>query len=142
MILCRCQGNWFLTTGTDSQTGKCWVRCGPRMPHPPNFKPLPPTGAMLYGTVELNEEVRFYQRLQWQGLTISPVMWNRDSESPLLLCRIETHQLRARSEQEYLRLVDDMRVLGWSWDLHEGGHRYLHVDELEKVEGVAPTGPV
>lgn len=54
---------------------------------------------------------------------------------------METHDLGARDEYENERMVADMRILGWDWDLREGGHKYIHVDELEKIEGPVPEGP-
>ncbi|MDP1660390.1 MAG: hypothetical protein Q8L55_00610 [Phycisphaerales bacterium] len=33
-----------------------------------------------------------------------------------------------------------MRADGWGWDQREGGWKYFHVDELEKIEGPPPEG--
>lgn len=110
------------------------------MPHPDSFNELPPIGAVLYGAVSA-DEVRFFPKLRWKGFRVTPVYWYRDSSEPLLHCRMETHELGAKSEREHERLVEDIRTQGWHWDLREGGHKYIHVDDLEKIEGPAPDGP-
>jgi hypothetical protein len=79
--------------------------------------------------------VLFFPRLLWNRRTVTPVYWHQESTEPLLLCRMETHDLGARNEKEYQQMAKEMRTLGWDWDLREGGHKYIHVDDLEKIEG-------
>lgn len=53
---------------------------------------------------------------------------------------METHTLGAKDEREYIRLVEEKRREGWQWDIREGGFKYFHVDDIEKIEGPAPEG--
>lgn len=135
MVLAEWDGNWYLSTGINSLKGQTWLRAGRRMPHPAEFKPLPPIGAVVYGPAPV-AEVRFYPQLRWEGFPVWPFMWDIDSACPRLQIHMSTHTLPATDERSYMELVELMRAAGWGWDIMEGGFRYVHPDELDKIEGM------
>ncbi len=66
--------------------------------------------------------------------------WCRDSTEPVLRCLID-HGLiseggMAETERRIKTLIND----GWQWDQRVGGIKYVHVDDLEKIEGPPPEG--
>lgn len=143
MILCLWQGEWGTAQRLLRASQGCSVAVrnsvGPSLEQS-GFVPY------VYGTFwdrPFNDlsSIRFFPVIRWKGILVTPARWHRESSEPLLFCRMETHELGAKSEREYKRLVEDIRTLGWHWDLMEGGHKYIHVDDLEKIEGPAPDGP-
>jgi hypothetical protein len=140
MILCEWNGNWYICTGIDRTKGGCWLRCGPKMPHPHNFKPLPPVGAVLYGNTPEVDSVVFYPSLYSNGWRVEPIAWDRDSSEPILRCFLDAGQLGRMSEQEYRETVRVLREDGWHWDQRDGGEKYIHVNELERIKGPPPDG--
>ena len=143
MMLCCRDRCWFLSTGINLEKGQCWLRCGPNMPHPVSFQPLPPAGALVYGSVPFDESIRFFPELRFQGIRVTPTGWHPKSEEPLVRCEIGAGGLgggRGIDPHEYQRIVDELVNLGWEWDYREGGQGYVHVDDLEKIEGPPPEG--
>jgi len=86
------------------------------------------------------DDVLFYPLLRYQGCQVRPVSWHPESEEPLLRCAIDTNEICGLEQQEYMKRVEQLRALGWHWDYREGGTKYCHVDELEKIEGPLPVG--
>jgi hypothetical protein len=37
--------------------------------------------------------------------------------------------------------AEELIAHGWKWDWRDGGEKYFHVDDLEKIEGPPPEGP-
>lgn len=53
---------------------------------------------------------------------------------------METHDFGAISDKDYMKAVERLRADGWGVDIMEGAFKYIHVDELEKIEGPPPDG--
>ena len=62
---------------------------------------------------------------------------------------METHELLSNlardsdweaARREYARHVEAFKAEGWAWDIREGGDTYIHIDDLEKIEGPPPAG--
>ncbi|HNO79875.1 MAG TPA: hypothetical protein PKN33_17645 [Phycisphaerae bacterium] len=142
MILCKFNGSWFLSTGINWKKNKCWLRCGAMMPHPETFKPLPPIGAVLSGSVEGIEGVTFYPVLNYQNYEVWPQFWHRESAEPLLHCHIDANTLSigTTNSTEFRQRVQELQALSWKYELREGCEKYVHVDELRKIEGPPPEG--
>jgi len=105
------------------------------MPHPPTFEPLPPAGAVYYGSVPLNDKIVFFPTLQYESATVYPQWWHPESEEPILFCHMMQWEDCALSTEE-------LRKEGWQIDdPREPARGYVHVDELEKIEGPPPEGP-
>lgn len=90
--------------------------------------------------------IRFFPRLSVRGCRVVPWQWHPTAEEPLLMVFMEPEDLDlsryflkppAFKGEEIMRA---MRADGWGWDQREGGWKYFHVDELEKVEGPPPEG--
>ncbi len=150
VILCEFRGNWYLSTGISAANG-CTLRCGARMPHPAGFKPLPPVGALLYGSVFEIEAITFFPIIRRLEYPLRPVMWHPEREEPILKCYLDNSELTrdltcyndlARWNRIYKERKAALWADGWHWsDPREGCEKYLHVDELEKIEGPPPEGP-
>ena len=119
------------------------------MPSPPKFQPVPPAGALKYGSVPLSSELIFYPELYYHGLKVWPKSWDPDSSEPVLECDAmpEDGQLEDQYFQEVLEQSsidhggDSLLADGWDrWDKFVY-RKFIHVDELEKIEGPPPEGP-
>ncbi|MBL0871368.1 MAG: hypothetical protein IBJ18_12420 [Phycisphaerales bacterium] len=113
------------------------------MAQPPGMVPLPPIGAQMYG-LRPYTGMTFFPELRYRGCRVTPVFWHATATEPLLLVHMTQEDLDFskyfvkppnRTGHEIKRA---MEADGWSWDLREDGYRYLHVDELEKIEGQPP----
>ena len=141
MILCNWHDDWFLSTGIRKDGQVCWLRCSPRMPHPRDFKPLPPVGAVVYGNTNELDAITFFPNVRYRGHRVD--LWNFDPEreEPLLKCHIDPSELGGKGGMDVVRrLIEELKRDGWLWDMREGGTKYVHVDELEKIEGPPPKG--
>lgn len=88
----------------------------------------------------------FFPHLSVRGCRVTPWQWHPTAEEPLLMVHMDTTHLDlsryflkppAFKGEEIMRA---MRADGWGWDQCEGGYKYFHVDELEKIEGPPPEG--
>jgi hypothetical protein len=115
------------------------------------------------------EGITFYPETRYWGMPVHPEHWHRESEEPLLCCRLmgdeihrltgppglaEASRLAGRSEadrQHWLGLVEEAKARGrelrtrlvedgWLDGGGEGLVKYVHVDDLEKIEGPPPEG--
>jgi len=148
MILSQFGSNWFLTSGINRK-GRCGLRCGKNMPHDDTFQPLPPTGTQLYGYTDNAKDVVFYPKIYYRGCRVTPRHWQFESAEPILNCFLQPEDIGAdllggkpvpdyaNQFSAFLRLVQED---GWNWDMRDGGTKYIHVDDLEKIEGSPPEG--
>lgn len=151
MILCYWDKNWYLSTGINRDKGICWLRAMPGSTVPEWFKPLPPLGSIFYGEVSLDETVAFYPEIFYHGLKVIPVMWHPDSDEPVLMCEAMPATIRDVSSPYFLEISrsvggaqyaeEVMLPDGWQRPDRAVYQKYLHVDELEKIEGPPPDGP-
>jgi len=121
------------------------------MPHEEDFKPLPPIGAVLYKSLPTIEGISFYPEIRRLGYPLRPVMWHPEREEPILKCYLDngelTQDLTCHNDLgKWNRIYEErkaaFRADGWCWpDPREGCEKYVHVDDLEKVEGPPPEGP-
>ena len=66
--------------------------------------------------------------------------WHPESSEPLLFCRIDDGKVGGQSEAEFMQRVRELQADGWTWEFREGCEKYVHVDDLEKIEGPPPEG--
>lgn len=114
------------------------------------------------------EGIIFYPELRFHGMRVYPEHWHGESEQPLLHCLLHDnnpavdaesgttmgmiHEARESGQRERWeqlgrrretasRIVME-RLLEEGWEQLEAGlfAKYLHVDELEKIEGPPPEG--
>jgi hypothetical protein len=137
MILCKWNEDWFICTGKNSSLGHYGLRSGAMMPHPATFSQY--GSAWWYGIAKLTEHITFYPRISYKGCGGRPVMWKADTTEPILYCEIGTPPGWSRQQQE--AKISELEAEGWKWDRRDGvGRGYVHVDDLEKVEGPPPEG--
>ena len=135
MMLAEWRSHWFLSTGVKHLTGECFIRSGRMMWRPETFLPVPPAGFVYYGRAPL-AEVRLFPTIRYRGAFVYPKSWNPDSAEPLLSVLMMPWDLREAGVT-----IDELVADGWQYDQRDGGEKYVHVDELEKIEGPPPAPP-
>lgn len=152
MILCQYNDKWFLSTGINQEKGICWLRCGPKMPHDETFQPLPPAGmgGVLYGYTDHPEEVIFYPEIYYAGMKVWPQAWDWERSEPILRCLAMPNSLEDLDSDYFRKIAKEigatypseiLRADGWE-QIGRGEYiKYIHVDDLEKIEGPPPEGP-
>ena len=144
VILCREGDYWYYSTGVSREKNQCGVRCGPNMLNPGGLLPLPPVGALLYGLRPFDRMI-FFPEIRYRGSKVYPWGWHPTAREPIL--KIFADDIDASKYfigNPLVNTSDLRRALiadGWDWDAREGGFKYVHVDELEKIEGPPPEGP-
>jgi hypothetical protein len=115
------------------------------------------------------DDVVFYPQVRYWGMPVYPLHWHEESSEPLLRCLLmgnEIHRLTSQAglgeasdraaeseadHQRWLALVEEARTRdrelrtrlvedGWLDRAGEGLEKYVHVDDLEKIEGPPPEG--
>ena len=90
-------------------------------------------------------KVRFFPEIRYRGCKVYPEWWHRESSEPLLAVHLPPRDLDFSKFFVRPPTLDDlqraMEADGWQGDGREGWHKYVHVDELEKIEGPPPEGP-
>jgi hypothetical protein len=142
MILCRWNGDWYLSTGVNAEQRTCGLRCGKEMPHPSSFQPLPPAGAVVHGRAPVRD-TKFYPELRFRQVPVKPYWWQPGTSEPVLRCHVGDWipwEL-AHDQAKASELIEALTRDGWLWDQRAGGWKFIHVDDLEKIEGPPPEGP-
>lgn len=143
MILACWNYDWYLAEGAPGVKG-----CGLRL----RKAAIPPAGFDLYryGTFwhkyfPVTDEITFYPELRYRGCKVTPESWHLESVEPIVKCLLMPEDL----DTEAMLGIKDlaawarpkyMREAGWEWDPRDGGTKYIHVDDLEKIEGPPPKG--
>lgn len=152
MILARWNGEWAIAQRLRDGASGCSLSVrnavGPKLQscgfEPYNYK------TFWHKYFPSVEEIVFYPEIYYRGCRVSPQYWQRESAEPILNCFLQPEDIGVdllggaaipdyvREYPEFHRLV---RADGWAWDAMDGGTRYIHVDDLEKIEGPPPEGP-
>ena len=143
MILCqRNDGLWFLSHRVRAELPGVALRVGNGMPRDPSFENIPPAHAVWSGYTEALADFVFFPTLRFDGMRVFPESWASDSAEPVLRVWTSQHHFErpVRTTQEYHARMAELRAKGWAWDEREGGTRWVHVDELDKLEGPPPVG--
>lgn len=82
--------------------------------------------------------VTFFPDIRYKGMQVSPMWWKKDSTEPLLMCMAGLTG-RENSRRECLELMEELRADGWQIARDET-KGYVHVDNLEKIQGPPPQG--
>jgi hypothetical protein len=150
MILCTFRNKWFLCTGINYEKGTCGLRTGKRMSHPRDFRPLPPMGDQMLGSVPMGPDITFFPNIAFHGMQVVPQYWEFESEEPILVlmatpCTMEdvnTPYYDAIRERIGARYPAEILMAdGWEQPGQGEFVKRVHVDDLEKIEGPPPEGP-
>jgi len=142
MILVQSKGEWGLAIRVRPESTGCAVRV-------PNSSSLAKSehgfkqgkfNAFWHRQFESTEELKFYRTLFYMGYEVWPMHWHMESPEPLLYCRIDGNAFSGHGEAVFMEHISKLKSLGWKCDLREGCEKYVHVDELEKIEGPPPDG--
>jgi hypothetical protein len=135
-----------------------WVLAGRAMGNSPGVSICVGAKMPTVGDMELNfagyfysryvtnlEQYRFFPEIRWRGCKVTPEHWKPDSAEPILHVRMMPWDLNVQSvigvEDPTLgEFRTRLAELGWTYDVREGATAWLHVDDLEKVEGPLPEG--
>lgn len=149
MLLARKDNFWCIALRARPESRGCALRVGLHMPHEEGFKPLPPAGVLLSKQYESTLGIRFYPEIYHQGCCVAPRSWHFTSSEPLLRCvaapsnlsELDSkyhHDIAQRVRAKYPE--DVLRADGWNQVERGVFEKFIHVDDLEKIEGPPPEG--
>jgi hypothetical protein len=123
---------------------------------------------MHFKRIDSFDGVTFYPEVRYRGVPVRPDRWHAESPEPMLLCVlndlnpmidmaggptmaqiIAANTSTDRSVWERLLqertergqgILRQLHADGWQGSWGEGLYKYLHVDEIEKIEGPPPVG--
>ncbi len=102
-------------------------------------------GTYWESSTRWTDELRLFPEIRYRGCKVYPEWWDRESSDPLLAVHLPPSDLDFSKFFVRPPTLDDlqraMEADGWQGDGREGWHKYVHVDELEKIEGPPPEGP-
>lgn len=84
--------------------------------------------------------VTLYSELRYRELRVYSEAWHPEREEPLLLCYMPTAMHPGEPESVWRPRREQLVEEGWENGGREGLKGYVHVDDLEKIEGPPPTG--
>ena len=133
-ILCYYNMRWYLSHRGSNGSKTCSLSCGKMMSHEPGFIAV---NNYLGKQLSSIDGVTFYPELRYKWFRVYPWIsgWKSDSQEPVLQCWVD-HNAAVNDIA-----VEALKEDGWSCSPREGCVKYLHVDELEKIEGPPPDGP-
>ena len=95
------------------------------------------------------EDITFFPEIFYHGMKIYPESWDREREEPIIRCLATPHNMDA-FRSSYLQDVatrvnarypcDVLLADGWERTGRVEYIKFLHVDDIEKVEGPPPEG--
>jgi len=108
------------------------------MPRPEDFEPIPGVIGLHGNTTEISN-ITFYPEIRYKGLRVYPMWWKRDAEEPIL------RVMAGSSGGDYppgdtAAFVEMLKAEGWQPQARDPMEGYVHVDDLEKIEGPPPDG--
>lgn len=100
---------------------------------------LDETGRQCYLKQQGSRGITFYPVVRYKGMRVHPIAWHPEATEP----RLKVHSAWCSSDYppgDELAFDEMLKAEGWTWDQREGGEGYVHVDDLEKIEGPPPEG--
>jgi len=86
--------------------------------------------------------IAFYPNIRYKGLHAYPENWHSTSHEPLVMCLIPSLRVFVNESKEVVQQRRELLVdHGFEDGGREGLKGYVHVDDLEKIEGPPPDGP-
>jgi len=92
---------------------------------------------VYYGSTDDIENVVFFPEIRYQNAKVYPEYWPTDSSEPLLRCRLMGWDARSAGYSNEQQEADGWKGVGSG----DGATKWIHVDDLEKIEGPPPEGP-
>lgn len=147
MILCTWNGEWVLCGRGPANGVGCGMGVRPSLASWAQSHGMTRagTGAFWSKAVSHTGGIRFFTELRFRGNKVYPQAWHPTAGEPLV--KVFAPSISGRdyffanpptTAEDFYRAL---RADGWDWSEREGGTRYCHVDELEKIEGPPPEGP-
>ncbi len=102
-------------------------------------------GTYWESSTRWTDELRLFPEIRYHGCKVYPYGWHTTAREPMLQIFADDIDASKYFKANPLANTTDLRRAliadGWDWDAREGGFKYVHVDELEKIEGPPPEGP-
>lgn len=135
VLLCRYDHYWYLAHFSLDGQNMWSVSSGTRMPNHGGFVPV---NMNLGRNMSSFDGITFYPKIRYKGMSVTPMMWKPDSKEPILKCLAgqSADDWPSDAGDEYL---DMLRADGWHI-CRDDSWGYVHVDDLEKIEGSPPDG--
>lgn len=91
------------------------------------------------------DRIVFYPEVLYRGIRVWPSHWDLKSSELMVSCRmmpddVDQLKLFGCETPDYTTFHALMTNDGWRWDMRDGGVRYIHINDLEKIEGPLPDG--
>lgn len=150
MILATWNDRWFLASKAQSDTPSCalvagdWqglAELGFRADKRSVGAPDQPGYFAFYvwhRFMPTMQGVTFYPKVRYRGIEVFPQHWHPESSEPLLECHMPMNILPGETAQQSRERREALLDDGWEQSAWDGLAKYVHVDELEKIEGPAP----
>ena len=149
MILCRKNEYWYLAVRAMPNSKGCALRVGAQMANEGGFGPPPGAGRYLVKQVDSTEQLQWFPHLYYRGCRIWPQGWDSEREEPILRCLaipdnfddLDSDYFREVAKRVNAKYAGDVLMAdGWQ-QIGRGEYvKFLHVDEVEKIEGPPPEG--
>ena len=81
--------------------------------------------------------VTFYLGIAYKNAKLYPERWTTESKEPLLRCRLMGWDAQSVGYSHEQQIADGWKGVGSG----DGATKWIHVDDLEKIEGPPPEGP-
>jgi len=141
-ILCKWEGHWCLAQRARPESQGCSLAVQNAI------------GALLasvgfqrytYGTFWHRHfpgiaGITFYPEVYYRGVQVFPQHWHPESSEPLVACHMPLNVRPGETAEQSRARRQTLLDEGWTYSAWEGLARYVHVDELQKIEGPPPEG--
>lgn len=91
--------------------------------------------------------IRFFPEIRYRGVRVLPYSWHPTEAAPVLLVDVNPNdrdlytRYFIKPPNNHDEMLRALKLDGWDvYDGREGAWKYVHVDELEKIEGPPPEG--
>jgi len=84
--------------------------------------------------------ITFYPEVYYHGVQVFPQHWHPESNEPRVACHMPLNVRPGETAEQSRARRQTLLDEGWAYSAWEGLARYVHVDELQKIEGPPPEG--
>jgi len=135
--LCQYKGVWHLVSwDTEQRRGSLIV--GKAMPRVGDY-----VSADNYHdgiAIDSCQDITFFPEVYYRGVQVFPQHWHPESSEPLVACHMPLNVRPGETAEQSRARRQTLLDEGWTYSAWEGLARYVHVDELQKIEGPPPEG--
>lgn len=135
MILCRWDDEWHLASRANPQTGGCSLAFRLKGGAPPGFE-LYRYKTFWHRYFPTFDGLAFYPITRFRNAPVFLHWWSWEVPEPLIHCRLMGWDAHSAGYTDKQQIAD-----GWvGAGSGDGATKWIHVDDLEKIEGPPPDG--